>query len=435
MKLISFLTRLTLGVFCLSCANAKVLSIEHWKTKNGAEVLFVPSPSVPMLDVLVAFDAGSSRDASQPGIAALTNAMIDQGSSQFNATQIAEAFEDQGAQYSVSLTRDMAVLGLRSLSQAQHLEPALSMFTHIINQANFPESAFERERKQQLQAIRLASQSPKDVANQQFFQSLYGNLPYAHSSLGTKDSVQQLNRSQLNAFHKQYYVAENATIALVGAIDSQQAHQIAEKLTAQMPRGKKARALTRAPNLTQPATKNIKFPSSQTIIRIGQMGITHHSQDYFPLMVGNYTLGGGTLVSRLAKEVREDRGLTYGISSQFVPLAGRGPFLISLGTKNNQAQQAMSVSMETLNQFLHSGPSQNELKAAKQYINGSFPLRFDSNRAIANTLLSMGFYQLPLDYLDQYLPKVNAVTIKQIQSAFQKHIDPKKMVTITVGRV
>ena len=151
-------------------------------------------------------------------------------------------------------------------------------------------------------------------------------------------------------------------------------------------------------------------------------------------MVGNYILGGGALVSRLAHELRENRGLTYGVYSQFSPMPGKGPFLISLSTKNSQTKTAIDVTRETLTSFIKTGPNEQELKAAKQYLTGSFPLSLASNRSIADMLLKIAFYHLPDDYLQTYIDHINAVTIESIKIAFQQLIISNKLLQVTVGK-
>jgi zinc protease len=236
-------------------------------------------------------------------------------------------------------------------------------------------------------------------------------------------------------FYKRYYVGKNATLVMVGAIDSKQAHQLAQQLTADLVKGEHAKAIPQAGKLDRAATINIPFPSSQTIVRMGQIGIDHHHPDYFPLMVGNYILGGGSLVSRLSIEVREKRGLTYGVDSQFMPMPGEGPFIIGLSTRNNQAGNALNVMVNTLNLFINDGPDEQEIKAAKSYLTGSFPLSLSGNRTIASLLLRMAFYHLPDDYLDTYAARINAVTADEIKQAFRQQINPDKMLLVTVGEL
>ncbi len=178
----------------------------------------------------------------------------------------------------------------------------------------------------------------------------------------------------------------------------------------------------------------MQFPSSQTVLRLGQLGITHHDHHYFPLIVGNYILGGGSLVSKLSHELREKRGLTYGVYSQFFPRPGKGPFLISFSTKNSQSKTAIEVTRTTLSTFIKTGPSAHELLAAKQYLTGSYPLSLASNSSIADMLLKIAFYHLPSDYLQTYVEHINAVSTEDIKQAFQQLIVPNKLLQVSVGK-
>lgn len=283
-------------------------------------------------------------------------------------------------------------------------------------------------------AIEQRQESPEEVANLHFFQALYQQHPYAHPVNGTAKTVNAINRSQIIEFNKRYYVAKNAILVMVGAINSETAHQLANQLTRELPEGHSAPPIPQAAQLTQAETINIPFPSSQTVIRLGQIGIDHHVPNYFPLIVGNYILGGGALVSRLAIEVREKRGLTYGIDSQFVPMSGKGPFLISLSTKNKQTKNALDIIQDVLRTYINKGPTDEELNAAKQYLTGSFPLSLSGNRSIANILLRMTFYHLPENFLDTYTARINAVTSEQVRQAFQQQVNPDKLLLLTVGK-
>ena len=157
------------------------------------------------------------------------------------------------------------------------------------------------------------------------------------------------------------------------------------------------------------------------------------TKDYFPLTVGNYILGGGMLVSRLFDEVREKRGLSYGVGSHFYPLAAQGPFTIRLQTRNDQTDQAIKVVRHTLEKFISDGPAQIELKEAKQNIINGYPLRFASNKNISAYLIRLGFYELPLDYYEQYPAHVKAVSLQQVREAFQRRINTDGFVTVIVG--
>lgn len=405
-----------------------------WSTKNGAHVVLYQAMEVPMLDISIAFAAGSAYDGEQFGLSTLTTHLLNQGNGGLDANTIAEKLAETGAQYEGANSQDMVVLNLKTLTSPTALKEASTLFTSIIAHPDFSTDSFEREKRQQLMAIAQAQESPDQLANQTFFQVLYKNHPYAHPIIGNRNSVEHLTVEQVKNFYRHFFVAQNATIVLVGAIDKSTAQQLAELITHDLPEGRAADAIPTAQALTEELDIEVKFPSSQTILRLGQLGITHHDSNYFPLIVGNYMLGGGALVSELAQELREKRGLTYGVYSQFSPMPGKGPFLINLSTKNNQTKIAVSVTREKLASFIQQGPDERELEAAKKYLTGSFPLSLASNRNIADILIKIAFYHLPDDYLQTYISNINAVTTETIKTAFQQQITPNKLLQITVGK-
>lgn len=415
-------------------ALAKPFKIEKWVTKNGVNVVFYKAMEVPMVDVSLAFAAGSAYDGKLHGLSALTSNMMNQGSSGEDATKLAETLADTGSQFNAQSSKDMAVYTLRTLTKKEALNQSAEVFAKIINHPDFPNDAFEREKKQQLMAIEQAKDSPDEVANLNFFNTLYQDHPYAHSPLGTKETVNALSKNEVVEFYKHYYVAHNALLIIVGALDRPQAHRLADKLTQELPQGERAQAIPKAALFPQAKTITIPFPSSQTKVRLGQIGIDHHNPNYFPLLVGNYILGGGTLLSRLGLEVREKRGLTYGVTSQFMSMPGSGPFLISLSTKNNSTKDALKITQDTLQTFINEGPTEKELDAAKQYLSGSFPLSLGSNSAIASLLLRMSFYQLPDDFLDTYVNRIKNTTREEIRQAFLHQVHPDSMLLLTVGQ-
>lgn len=416
-------------------SSAATFKTQKWQTSNGAQVVFYQAPQVPMLDINIAFAAGSAFDGEKYGLSALTTDLLNQGNGGQDATAVAEKLANIGAQYNGESSRNMVVLSLKTLTSQQALQQAVDVFSLIINKPDFPEDSFQREKNQQLMAIAQTQESPDDVANLIFFKKLYQNHPYAHPIMGTEETVNTIQVHHVREFYKRYFVGANAVIVLVGAIDEKKAHELAEQLVKNLPKGEAAPGIPTALQLKASEKVNINFPSSQTILRLGQIGIDHHDPDYFPLTVGNYILGGGALVSRLANEVREKRGLTYGVVSQFMPMPGDGPFLISLATQNKQAATALKVTEDTMTKFIAEGPNEIELTAAKQYLTGSFPLSLASNSSIAGMLLRIAFFHLPDDYLDTYVAKINAVNATQIKQAFQKQVDVNKMLLVSVGKM
>jgi zinc protease len=185
--------------------------------------------------------------------------------------------------------------------------------------------------------------------------------------------------------------------------------------------------------LTEAERVFIEHPSQQMHILMGQPGIRRGDEDYFPLYVGNHVLGGGGMISRLFAEIREKRGLSYSAYSYFSPMKQPGPFVAGLQTRADQAEEAIAVLKDNLRRFIAEGPTAEELEASKKNITGGFPLRIDSNNEILAYLAAIGIYDLPLDYLDTFNDRVEAVTIEQIRDAFARRVSPDTIVTVMVG--
>ncbi|RLT95138.1 MAG: insulinase family protein [Ketobacter sp.] len=387
-----------------------------------------------MLDVRVVFDAGAARDGALPGLAQLTSAMLTEGAGIADVDAIARHFEGLGANIDTDSYRDMAIVSLRTLSDAQYRDPALTLFYDVVAQPTFPVSSLERLRQQMLLGLQQEKQSPGALAQKAFFQGLYPDLPYGIPPNGTEDSLTRITADDLRRFHEQYYVAANMVIAMIGDIDRTQAELIALQLDSQLPKGRAAPTLASAQPLAEAREEHLEFPSSQTHIMVGGIGVKRGDPDWFALSVGNEILGAGGFSSRLTQIIRQDNGLAYSVYSHFIPMASEGPFLINLQTRNDQTQQALTLLNQTLQDFVENGPTEEELEAAKRHILGSFPLQTASNSNIVDYLGMIGFYQLPLNYLDTYIHNIEQVDAKAIRRAFQRVVQPKALFTVTAGQ-
>ena len=408
------------------------LDLQHWTTAQGTKVYYMRAEELPMLDVQLLFAAGASRDGDQPGLAMLTNALLNEGTKNLSADDIASGFERLGAEFSNGAYRDMGLVRLRSLTDSDKLEPALALFAQVLAQPAFPAKAVTRVREQMLAGLQYRMQRPGSLASEAFWSTLYPNHPYGNLPDGETDSLKVISRADLQRFHQTYYAAGNAVIALVGDIDRDQAEQLAQHLADALPEGQAA-PTTPDPEPVAATQKQIDFNSEQTQVIVGQQGIKRGDPDYAALYLGNQILGGSGFGSRLMEQVREKRGLAYSVSSGFTPMQAPGPFSISLQTRSDQTELALEVVNSTLDDFIAKGPTEAELVRAKQQILGEFPLSTASNSAIVSQLAAIGFYNLPLKNMQLFLDQVQALTVEQIQAAFAAHLDPAHRVTITVG--
>lgn len=421
----------------LAGANAALAlpTIQQWTTAAGARVYFVENHDLPIVDVSVDFPAGSSFDTrSKSGAAALTQYMLRFGADGLNEDQIANRIADVGAQLSGRFDLDRAGLGVRTLSSAREQDAALAVLAKVLQSPTFPRESVVREKNRVVADLKEANTKPETMAAKTFYAALYGEHPYALPSAGSPETVASLEREDLVDFYRAHYNAPRAVVAIMGDVTRDGADAIARRLTDGLP---PAPAVTvRLPEvtpLTRASEQRIAHPATQSHILMGAPGIRRNDPDYFALIVGNYVLGGGGFVSRFTEEVRSRRGLAYSVYSAFQPLRFEGPFQIGLQTKKAQSAEALDVVRLTLRDFIANGPTEQELRAAKQNIVGGFPLRVDSNRKIHEYLATIGFYDLPLDYLDRFPGNVQRVTVADVKRAFAERIRPDALATVVVG--
>lgn len=419
------------------------ITIESWQTKNGARVFFVETHAIPVLDIGVDFDAGSRRDPNgKAGLAALTNLMLARGVAASHVpfkepalteARISDTFADTGAERSGSAGMDRASVILRTLSSEKESDQAIRVLARFLAQPAFPADMLQRDRTRAVSAIREALTQPDAIASRAFMKALYGSHPYAFSP--TPESLRAITRKDLQEFHRRYYVAEAATITIVGDASRSRAEAIAEELSVRLnrlPAGEKTAPLPDVPVSTG-GERFIEHPATQSHILVGMPALTRGDPDFFALTVGNYILGGGGFVSRLMKEVREKRGLSYSVFSQFESRMQKGPFIISLQTKKEQTKGAVKVVRETFDAFMKNGPGEDELKAAKDNLVEGFPLRMDNNVKILALVSMIGYYGLPLDYLNNWTDRISAVTVDDVREAFARKLSADRLSTVIVG--
>lgn len=408
------------------------VNIQHWQTSQGVRVYFVENHDLPIVDLSVSFPAGSARDsAEKSGLAGMTRHMMTTGAGGMNEEQISSRLADVGASLGGDMDADRASFKLRTLSSAQEKTAALTVFKAILHQPEFSTSILEREKSRMMASLRESQTQPDYIAGKAFMQSLYGQHPYAPEE--SPETVATIERADLLAFYQQHFTAKGAVIAMIADMSRSEAETLAEQLATGLPQGAAPSALPPVTYPEQAQLQKLSHPATQSHLLLGYPGIKRGDPDYFPLYVGNYILGGGGFVSLLTEEVREKRGLAYSVYSYFIPQAELGPFQIGLQTKREQADAALKVVQETLASFMKNGITPDQLKAAKQNLIGGFPLRLDSNAKILDYLAVIGFYQLPLTYLEDFSRKVSEVDVAQIREAFQRRIKPEHFVTVMVG--
>jgi zinc protease len=424
----------TVGLLAFGSAVHAGVKIQQWQTASGSEVYFVENHDLPIVDISVNFAAGSARDsAAKSGLAGVTRYMMTLGAAGMTDEKIANKMADIGAILGGDFDADRAGFKLRTLSSEREKTQALEVFTKILQQPDFPDDVLTREKARIISGLQESATQPESISSKEFMKALYGSHPYSLDESGEVDTVAKITRDDLQSFYKQYYGAKGAVVAIIGDLTREQAGAIAESISTGLPKSAAVNPIPAVTLPTQPLEKRIAHPASQSHILLGYPGIKRGDPDLFPLYVGNYVLGGGGFVSRLTEEVREKRGLVYSVYSYFMPMAEPGPFQLGLQTKKDQAEDALKLVKETLDNFIKNGITEAELKAAKANIIGGFPMRIDSNSKILDYLAVIGFYKLPLNYLDEYNSNVEKVTVAQIKDAFSRRLKTENFVTIIVG--
>jgi zinc protease len=428
-----------LGLGLASLAQAGI-PIQHWTQPSGAGVWLVESPTVPMVDVRIDFDAGGRRDPSaQAGLAGVAVAMQSKGiraqgtDPALDENALGEAWADLGASFGGSDGGDRVSFSLRSLTYPDLLARAAALAARQLAEPAYPEAVWTRERERLMAALREANTRPATVAARAYNQAVFGSHPYGHDT--NEQTLARISVADMQAWHTRYLRPCRARVSIVGAVTRAQADALATQLLARLG----ASACEALPPVAevQPlgaaVEKRIPFESAQAHVLIGQPGFRRDDPDFFTLTVGNYILGGGGFVSRLTEEVREKRGLSYSVYSYFNPGLHAGSFTIGLQTRPDQAAQAVQVARDTLRRFLADGPTEAELKAAKDNLIGGFALRIDSNRKLLDNVANIAAHGLPLDYLDTWTQQVAKVTVADIRAAFARKLQPERMVTVVVG--
>ena len=417
-----------------SAAHA-ALPVQSWTAKSGAKVLFVEARSIPMIDINIDFDAGARYDPpAKSGLSSMTQGLLALGATVDGASlteqQIADRFADAGAQRGGAASADRAGVLLRTLSSRSERELALTTFTGLLAAPAFPEAVLAREKARRVAAIKEEDTKPEVIAARAFDAALYGGHPYGRNPVVA--TIEAITRADVQAFYAAHYGARRAVVAIIGDVSRAEAEAIAERISTGLPAGSAAPALPPVPAQTLGEVR-IAHPATQSHILMGSAVLKRGDPDFFPLTVGNYILGGGGFVSRLMEQVREKRGLAYSVYSYFSPLGQEGPFQAGLQTKKEQANEALALVRRVIGEYVAQGPNAKELRAAKDNLVGGFALRIDSNRKILDNLAVIGFYGLPLDYLDSWSANVEKVTVEQIRSAMQRRVKPDQFSSVIVG--
>ena len=401
---------------------------------NRLVLLVCEEHSLPFVTLQLLIDSGSRTDPpGQEGLSYMTARGLLLGTSKRTVTAINEELDFMGAALNASSGRDYTTVSLRVLKK--DLDKGLDLLMDALTQPTFPDEEIRREVEKTLAAIQSQEDQPDEVAEKAFQRDLFLTSPYAHPVHGTKESLSRLTREALVKFYRAYYHPNHSILTVAGDIT---ADELKVKIlprftnwpTAEIPEVPFVTTFAKEPKVTK-----IDREITQANIILGHVGVSRNNPDYYALTVMNYILGGGGFSSRLVEEIRDKRGLAYSVASFFDPGKYPGSFQIALQTKNSSAREAIALSLEEMKRIQTQGVSEKELDAAKKYLMGSFPMRFDTQGKLVNFLTQIEYYGLGLDYPEKYPSLIRSVTREDVLRVAKTYLHPENVILVVVANL
>jgi zinc protease len=399
-------------------AQAEV-AIQEVKSAKGVTAWLVEDYSVPIVTIRFSFRGGSTQDpAGKEGLSELMSALFDEGAGEFDSQTFQTKLDDAGAEIRFGAGRDTIYGSMRMLAEKK--DEAFGLLRLAVEQPRFDAAPIERIRAQMVSGIVASQRDPETAAQVKWAEALYGAHPYARPDEGTEKSLATITGDDLRAYHKAVFARDNLNVSIVGAIDAETVKQELDELFGDLPEKSDLRPVQKV-DLKLGQEVRVDYNLPQTSLQLAYPGVPRDSPDFFAAYLMNHILGGGTFTSRLFDEVREKRGLAYGVDSSLVTHEYSSGLVISTATRSDRSAETLAVIRETVRRMAEAGPTEAELAAAKKYIIGSYPLNnLDSSNAIAATLLSLQEEKLGIDYMDKRSALIEAVTLDQVKAVAKK---------------
>jgi zinc protease len=401
---------------------------------SGIRVVTAQVSKLPVVTLLVLVDAGSTNDPhGKEGVAALAAALLLEGTAWLSGAEISEKFEQLGTSVESGADWDSAFVKLTALSD--RLEDAAVLLGRILREPAFPEREVERLKAERLAEILQLETEPRGLADEKFSEFLYSDdSRYSRPDEGSADSVASISRSDVEGFFKANYRANSTTVVLVGDISTAAAGNLVAKAFHNWPSGAaESQRLIATPRTNRKRVHIVdKRDAPQSELRIGHVGLPRKIPDFFPTLVMNAVLGG-LFGSRINLNLREAHGYTYGASSYYDWRRGAGPFVVSTAVQSDVTAPALREILLEIERIRTTKISIEELSLARDYLDGVFPIRYETTGAIASALATLVIYALPADYYDTYRTNIRAVTVDRVLEAASAHLHPDQLQTVVVG--
>lgn len=408
------------------------VDIKEVVSPGGIKAWLVEEPSIPFVALELRFRGGTSLDA--PGKRGATNLMVgllEEGAGELDSRGFARASEALAASFGYDAGDDSVSISARFLTENR--DQAVELLRLSLVEPTFPQDAIDRVRAQVLSGLRGDEKNPNAIAGRTFKALAFGDHPYGSNGDGTVESVSALTRDDLVAAHKAALARDRLYVAVVGDITEAELGPLLDGLLGELP--ETGAPMPGAVDVDLKGGVDIvEFDTPQSVAHFGQAGIERDDDDFFAAYVMNVILGGGGFESRLMTEVREKRGLTYGVYSYLAPKDKAALYLGSVASANDRIAEAISVIRAEWERLAEDGVTQEELDKAKALLTGAYPLRFDGNGAIARIMVGMQMDDLPIDYIETRNDKVNAVTREDVNRVARELLDPEGLQFVVVGK-
>ena len=401
--------------------------------ENGLTLLVAEKRALPIVTIHVVVKAGSLVEPKEKaGLANLVASLLTRGTKTRSAVEISEAIEFVGGSLSSEGGADVASLSLTILRK--DLDLGLDLLADVLLHPAFEEQEIQRKIKEIVGAIRKKQEEPGEVAEEAFDALVFGDHPYGRPIEGAEEALKGIARADIQVFYEAYYRPERTIVAVVGDVGGE---EMVAKLTSFLGSWKRGESrepsLPTPPPLEGPKVKKIHRSLTQANIVLGHLGIKRENPDFYAVQVMNYILGSGGFASRLMANIRDEKGWAYDVRSHFITRLYPGPFMASLQTRNETAQPAIEEVLKEIRRMRDEPVSEEELKEAKAYLTGSFPLRLDTNAEIARLLTSVELFGLGLDYVERYPKLIEAVTREEVLRVAKRYLDPERFVLVVVA--
>lgn len=434
----SRLTASLLALFALTllfvasfAQTSQAIEIQEVESPNGITAWLVEDYTVPIIAMNFAFAGGSSQDADDKlGVTNLLSTMLDEGAGDLDSAAFQARLEDLTMSLSFQSGRDFFYGSFQSLQSNK--DHTFEMLRLALNEPRFDDGPLERMKAQTVASIRRSLLRPDALAGLTLSKTLFPDHPYGRPSRGTEDTVATLTSDDLKAQRAKIFAKDNLKIGVVGAISADELADVLDKVFSDLP---ETGDLVEIPDV-EPVTDQdvqVDFDSPQTSIQFALPGYERHDPKFIPAFVMNHIFGGGTFSSWLYDEIREQRGLAYSVGSHLVPYEHTALLMGSTGTRPDRASEAVDIINQQIDRMAESGPTPDELEAAKSYLTGSYALNFDSSGSIARQLTGIQVQELGIDYIDNRNGMVEAVTLEEIQEVAKDLFDGTEPTVVTVG--